>query len=156
KRRDSAKEDDGEGKFGSHEGLNAERAKKLRRVVVFNKAETRFWIEFSAVEFTAAIEAGDGACESPDAREILAASGTTIKEPAGACFNRKRQGMAARFISDAEIAAGLTPGYAVRRNAPPAGAELGQQMGQLMAHGAIDLRRVVLAKARVQRYQVTA
>ena len=133
KRGAAAEEKDGEGKFGSHEDLNAERTKKLRCFVAFNKAEPRFRIEFPAVEFTAAIEAGDGACESPDAREILAASGTTIKEPAGALFDRERKGMAARFISDAEIAAGLAPGSAMRWNAPPTGAELGQQMRQLMA-----------------------
>src|SRR5205814_1603117 len=119
-------------------------------------AEPRFWIEFSAVKFTAAIETGDGAGESPDAGKILAASGTTIKEPAGALFDREREGVAARFIGDAEVAAGLAPGGAMRWNAPPAGAELGQQMGKLMAHGAIDLGRVVLAQARVQRDQVAA
>ena len=93
---------------------------------------------------------------SPDAGKILAAARTTIEEPAGARLNRERQGVAARFVGDAEVAAGFAPGRAVRRNASPAGAELGQQMGQLMAQGAIDLGRVVLAQAWIQRDQVAA
>src|SRR6266403_3174387 len=70
-----------ERKFGSHEGFNSKIAKKLRPFVAFDKAEPCFWIEFSAVEFAAAFEAGDGAFDSPDAREILAAPGTTVEEP---------------------------------------------------------------------------
>jgi hypothetical protein len=57
----AAQEKDGEGKFGSHEDLNAERIRKLRRFVASNKAQPRFRIEFAAVEFAAAIETGDGA-----------------------------------------------------------------------------------------------
>jgi hypothetical protein len=127
---------------------------KARRVCPLHKSQPRFWIEFATVEFTAAIETGDGAFERPDAGKILAASGTTIKEPAGALLDREREGMAARFIGDAQVAAGLSPSGAVWGNTQPAGAELGEQMGQLMAQGAINLGRVVLAQARIQRDQV--
>ena len=64
--------------------------------------------------------------------------------------------MAARFISNTEIKTGLAPGRAVRGNAPPARAELSEQMGELVAQGAIDLRRVVFAQAWIQRDEVAA
>ena len=122
----------------------------------FHKPQSRFRIEFPAIVFTAAIEAGDRAFEAPDAGKILAAPGTTIKERAGTLFDWERQGMAARFIGNAEVAAGFAPGRAVRRDASPTRPELGQQMRQLMAQGAIDLGRVVLAQAWIQRDEVAA
>ena len=124
-------------------------AKKLRRFAAYYKAQPGFWIEFSAVEFPAAFQAGDGALNRPDSRKFLAAPRTTIQKPAGARLNRKRQGVAARFIGDTEIPAGFSPRRAVGRNPALAGAELREQMRQLMPQGAIDFRRVVLAQARV-------
>ena len=115
----------------------------------FHKTQPRLWIEFSAVEFPAAIEAGDRAFDPPDPGEFFAAPRTTIEKPAGARLNRKRQGVAARFVRDAEVVAGFSPPCAMGRNAAAAGAELREQMRQLMAQGAIDFRRVVLAQARV-------
>ena len=44
----------------------------------------------------------------------------------------------------------------MRRDAAAAGAELGEQMSQLVAQGAVDLRRVVLAQARIQRDEFAA
>ncbi|MEY2550436.1 MAG: hypothetical protein QOG12_580 [Verrucomicrobiota bacterium] len=58
--------------------------------------------------------------------------------------------MAAGFVADAEIVAGATPFRAMRRDAPAASAKLGEQVGQLMAQGAIDFGGVVIAQARVQ------
>ena len=63
--------------------------------------------------------------------------------------------MATPFIRDAEIAAGATPFRAVRRNPAAPGAELRQQMRQLMAQSAVDFRGVVLAEPRIQRNEVT-
>ena len=64
--------------------------------------------------------------------------------------------MASRFIGNAEVAAGAAPLGAVRRDATTAGAELGEQMGELMAKRAINFRGVVLPKARIERDQIPA
>ena len=51
--------------------------------------------------------------------------------------------MAARFICDAEIAAGAPPFRAVRRDSAAAGAKLREQMRQLMAQGLVDFARTM-------------
>ena len=120
-----------------------------------DKPESRFGIEFSTVEFPAAIQARHRPLDSPDARKFLPATRTPIEEAPLALFHWKGQGMAARFIGDAEVAAGATPFRAVRRNPAAPGAELRQQMRQLMAQSAVDFRSVVLAKSRIERDEVT-
>ena len=64
--------------------------------------------------------------------------------------------MAARFVSNSEIAAGASPLGAMRRNPTRAGAKLGEQMRKLMAQGAIDFGRIVFAQTRVERDQIAA
>ena len=120
-----------------------------------DKPESRFGIEFSAVEFPAAIQARHRPLDSPDAQKFLPATRTPIEEAPLPLFHWKRQGMAARFIGDAEIAAGATPFRAVRRNPAAPGAELREQMRQLMAQSAVNFRGVVLAEPRIQRNEVT-
>lgn len=63
--------------------------------------------------------------------------------------------MAGRFIRDPEIVAGPAPLRAMRRDPTPAGAELGEQMRQLVAQRAIDLGGVVFAQPRVQGNEIT-
>ena len=58
--------------------------------------------------------------------------------------------MGARFVGDPKVAAGVSPFRAVGRQAAPARAELGQEMGQFMAQGAVDLGGVVFAQTRIQ------
>jgi hypothetical protein len=108
------------------------------------------------VEFAAAIETRNRAFDPPRARKFLPAARTSIKETPGAALDRKRQGMTARFIGDAEIMAGLPPFRAMGRHATAAGAELREQMRELMAQGALDLGGVVFAQARIQRDKVAA
>ena len=64
--------------------------------------------------------------------------------------------MSARLVGDSQVPAGLPPFGAVWRNPAAAGAELGEQMGQLMAQGAVDLRGVMLAQARIERDKFAA
>jgi hypothetical protein len=124
--------------------------------LLLHKPEPRLWIEFSAVEFPAAIQACDRAFDPPDPRKFFPAPRTTIEKSPGARANRKRQGMTARFIRDAEIAASPAPLCAVRRNAPRTSAELGKQVGEFVAQGAIDLGGIVFAQPWIERDQVTS
>ena len=120
-----------------------------------HKPESRFGIEFSAVEFPAAIQARHRPLDPPDPLKFLPATRTPVEEASLPFFHWKRQGMAARFISDAEVATGATPFRAVRRNPAAPAAELRQQMRQLMAQSAVDFRGVVLAEPGIQRDEVT-
>jgi hypothetical protein len=119
-----------------------------------DKPKSRFGIEFSAIEFPAAIQARHRPLDPPDPRKFLPATRTLVEEPPRSLFHWKRQGMAARFIGDAKIAAGATPFRAVRRNPAAPGAALRQQMRQLMAQSAVYFRGV-LAKPGIQRNEVT-
>ena len=59
--------------------------------------------------------------------------------------------MAARFACDAKVGAGPTPFRAVWGNPPAAGAKLRDEMRQLMAQGAIDLRLAKGAKTAIEQ-----
>jgi hypothetical protein len=120
-----------------------------------DKPEPRFRIEFSTVEFPAAIQARHRPLDPPDPMEFLSAASATIQKTPRPLFHGKGQGMAARFAGDAEIAAGAFPFRTVRRNPPAPGAKLGQQMGEFVAQSALDFSGVVLAEARIQRDKVT-
>ena len=115
-----------------------------------DKPQPRFGIEFSAVEFPTAIQAGHRPLDPPHAREFLPAARTAIEETPFPFLHRKREGVAACFIRDAEIAAGAAPFRTVRRNPPAAGAELGQQMGQLMSKSTVNFRAVMLAEPWIE------
>ncbi len=58
--------------------------------------------------------------------------------------------VAARFIANPEIAAGLPPGDAMRRDSPARRAKLREQMRQFMAQRPIDFIRAVVPQTRVQ------
>ena len=64
--------------------------------------------------------------------------------------------MATRFISDAEIVAGLPPGDPMRRNPSAGGSELREQMRELMAQRPIDFLRAVFPQPRIQRNDVAS
>jgi hypothetical protein len=59
--------------------------------------------------------------------------------------------MAARFAGNPEIGAGATPFHSVRRDPASAGAELREQMRQLMAQGLVDFARAVRAQALIEK-----
>jgi len=63
--------------------------------------------------------------------------------------DRKRQGMAAFFVRDLEIAAGLAPFLAMRSDPATPSPELREQMRQLMTKRTIDLRDVMIMQARI-------
>jgi hypothetical protein len=64
--------------------------------------------------------------------------------------------VAARFVGNPEIAAGLSPAGAVRRDAASAAAKLSKEMGQLVTKSAIDFGGAMIAQKRIQRDQVAA
>ena len=120
-----------------------------------DKPKPRFWIEFSAVEFPAAFQACHRPLDPAHPRKFFPATRTLVEETAFPLLHWKRERVAARFISDAEIATGASPFRTVWRNPPAAGAELGKQMRELMAQSAVDFRAVVLAEPWIQRDKIT-
>jgi hypothetical protein len=120
-----------------------------------DKPESRFGIEFSAVEFPTAFQARDRPFDPANPRKFLSATRTSVEETAFPLFHRKGKRVAARFIPDFEIATGATPFRTVWRNPPAASAELGKQMRELMAQSAVDFRAIVLAEPWIQRDEVT-
>lgn len=62
--------------------------------------------------------------------------------------------MAARFTGDSEVPARRTPFATVRGYTSPAGAELREQMRQLVTQRAIDLCLAEFVQARIQRDQL--
>jgi hypothetical protein len=122
----------------------------------FHKTELRLWIELSTVVFPAAIETSHRPFDPAHPGELLAAAGATIEKTPGTLPHWKRQGVATRFIRNAEIVAGFSPFGAVGRNAATAGPELGKQMSKLVAQRALDLRGVVIVEAGIQRDEIAA
>jgi len=120
-----------------------------------DKSQPRCGVEFSPVEFSTAFQASHRPFDPPDARKFLSAPRTAIEETPFSFLHRKRQRVATRFIRDTEVATGAAPFRTVRRNPSAAGAELRQQMGQLMAESAVDFRAVMLAEPRIHRDEVT-
>src|SRR5438034_57267 len=101
---------------------------------------TRVWFQMLTASVAESVNDGvpaglaarGRAFDPAHSHKFLAASGTAIEKPPRAWLHRKRQRMATRFFLEAEIAAGTTPSGAVRWNAPATGAELREQMRQLV------------------------
>ena len=86
-----------------------------------------------------------------DARKLSLAIWAFIKNTPRPLRDCERQIVAARLVSDAKIAASISPFIAMWRDAPTAFfSELRQQMGELVSQGAIDLREM-FAQTRIQR-----
>ncbi|HEX7517694.1 MAG TPA: hypothetical protein VF345_10470 [Chthoniobacterales bacterium] len=64
--------------------------------------------------------------------------------------------MSSRLVADSQVTACLSPFGSMRSDAMTASAELCEQMGQLVPQGAVDLCRVMLAQARIQRNEFAA
>lgn len=121
----------------------------------FHKPQLRARIELSAIVFPAAIQTRHRPFEPANPREIFPASSAPVKETAGPLLYRKWQGVAPRFSRDPEVTARLAPGRAMGWNAPAAGAELREEMRELVAQSSIDFGGIVFAQTRVERDQVT-
>ena len=107
-------------------------------------------LKFALIVAAAACEAGDSPANAAHAGEIFCAFRTTIDKASRARTRRKWQGVAARFITNPEIATGLAPLGTMRRNAVASTAGMRDEMRELMTQGAIDFRLAVLAKARIE------
>ena len=92
--------------------------------------------------FAAASQTCNDALDPARARKIFAAIRTAINEPRGVSSRRKRQIVAALFVGDSQVHTGVLPFDAVRSNPSAASAKLGENMSQLMPHGAIDFGRI--------------
>ncbi len=106
----------------------------------------------AAIKGAATGQAGRGTPQRPGAREFPPAMRTAITIAARQAADGEGELMAARFPRDPEIGAGTPPIRSVRGEAAAAGAKLGQEMGQLVAQGAIDLGRAVGGQARIQKH----
>jgi len=93
------------------------------------------------------------ASDATDARKIALAIRTFVAKTADTLTDRKRQVVTAHFVTNSEIAASLAPFCAMRQNSPSPGAELCEQMRQLVAQCSIELWDSVIGKSRIQGNQ---
>ena len=85
----------------------------------------------SAVCF-ATFEAGCGPTEEADAFDSGGAGGTLVDEAPRHFVSGQGQIVAAGFILQAQVCAGFAPLGAVRRDAPPSTAKVGDQVGEFV------------------------
>ena len=95
------------------------------------------------VEFSTAMRAATGqtcnrAFDPVHARKIAMAMWTAVKITPGTLTDWERQIMTAVLVANSEITASLPPFNAMRQNPAPTSAELGKEMGQLVAQSSID------------------
>jgi hypothetical protein len=68
----------------------------------------------------------------------------------------ERQIVASPFISNGEIAAGISPLVTVWQDSPPTGAKLREQMGQFVTKRPINFRSAMLGQSRIERNELLA
>ena len=122
-----------------------------RPVVAIHQHELEPRVKLAVVMCTATRETCNRAADPAHARKIPAAIRAAINEPHRKRARGERQLMAARFVSDAEIGAGLAPFWSMRLDPAATGANLSQQMRQLVSQSAVDFRLSMLANSWVQR-----
>ncbi len=76
---------------------------------------------------------------------------TGVKITALLAANGEGEIMAARFPGDPKVGAGATPFRSVGCDPAAASAGLGEEVGQLMAQGAIDFRLAVRGEAAIEQ-----
>ena len=82
---------------------------------------------------TATSKAGYGASHPMHARKIEKTIGTPVNKARCVGSDREWQTVATHLAGDSEIAAGIAPFRAVRRNSAPAGTKLREKMSELVA-----------------------
>ncbi len=100
--------------------------------------------------FAAAGEAGGFAAEGADAFQFLRAGEAAVEMAGLHLAAGQREGVAALFIVQAEVAAGLLPFGAVRGDAAASGAEVREEMRELVAQRAIHFVGTEIAEARIE------
>ena len=98
----------------------------------------------------AAGETSSLAAKRADTAKFLRAAETAIEMAGLHLAAREREGVATLFIVQSEVATGLLPFRAVRGNAPAPGAEVGEQMRELVAQRAIYFLGAEIAQARIE------
>jgi hypothetical protein len=89
--------------------------------------------------FSTAGETRDHAADAAHAREFLPTIRTPINKTRGVSFCRERQIVAARFVSNSQITAGIAPFDSMRSDSASPSAKLGEQMRELVSERTIDL-----------------
>ena len=104
-----------------------------------HQCETKPSVILAACMLAAAMQAGGGAAELAHALHRGVTGGTGVGQLALNFIARQRQAVLCLFTGDAEICTGLTPLAAMRLDALPTAAMVGDQMCQLMLQGALNL-----------------
>lgn len=112
--------------------------------------EAEFFVVTAAVVGAAAGEARNAAAEGADAADVLLAGGATVKVPGADLAAREGKVVAALFIGEAEVDAGLLPFGAVGRDAAAACAVVRQEVGEFVAEGFVDFGVAEREELRVQ------
>ncbi len=115
------------------------------------KAEP-FVVLSPGVFFTAG-QTGRFAFEGADPGQFGAAGRTLVKVGTADVAFGKREVVAATFIWEAKVNAGLAPLGAMGGNAPTAHPRMGNQMGQFMAQRPVHLFGAKTDEARIERHQ---
>jgi hypothetical protein len=118
-----------------------------------HKLELKTRFVASVIEFPTAGQAGDGAANTVDAREVSVALRAAIKEAASLLRHRKGQGVAAELAANAQVVTGAPPFRAMGTDAASTGASMSEEVSQLMAQGAVNLRGAVFAQTRIHSHQ---
>jgi hypothetical protein len=101
-------------------------------------------------------QASNRATDSSHPREIALAIWTFVKKPTKPLADWKWKIVATFLAVDFQIVTGRAPFFPVRQYSSASGAELGEQMCQLMAQRAINLGRAKFVEPLVERNQLGA
>ena len=105
---------------------------------------------FSVVVPATAFDAGDAAFHCVHARESGAAFAAGVEISSFEADALEREIVATGLVGDAQIAAGLAPLDAVRRDVPAAGTMLGEKVGEFMPQGSLNLERRDFNEFRIE------
>ena len=97
----------------------------------------------------------NGTSDPAHTPKIALTTWTLVEKTSRAFPDRERQIVTARFAGDPEVAAGISPFLAVRRNATASFfSELREQMRELMPKRTFDFRVAEISQSRIQRNNV--
>ena len=113
--------------------------------------QTKARIELPAIVFSTTGQTGRDAPDPSHPREIAPAIRALVLITPATALHGEGESVATPFVCDSQIAAGLPPERAVRRDAPPAGPELREQVRQFMPESPVDFRRPMLVQSRIER-----
>ena len=137
----------------SHSTLTrfCQRTMGKRRPLTPNEAEFEASVIATAIEGSAAVEAGRGSPQGACAWKIALTMRAGVEITAPLAAKREGQTVTARLAANPQIDAGPPPFDSVRCDAPATGAKLREQVGQLVAEGPVNLSLAMSAEAAVEQ-----